>query len=653
MSSISTISLFTEYNGVYDRICDWCTHFRADEEIRIVLQELGVETVEDLQLLFPDLILTEMRLKLSNVNFDNFLSFCKQTANLTDIDFDGFNARNLMEENMVAVHELENEIKQLKLYNNSSSTQVKLDEIIKKRNDMLHDEKIKCRTINALNEKSNTLIKNQKIKKRYDLIQELDQQLIISSTLDVAFVMDCTGSMTPYIENVKAQIQQFVEKVTGIYPNVLIRLAFVGYRDHENGFNRSIKLNFTTSMIEFINLLKSVQPISNTDEPEDVLGGLQNAVVLSWQSATRILYHIGDSPCHGREFHSLQRENYPHGDPLGLKPDVILKSLQAMNIIYYFGKITKDTDIMIEKFNKLLNFEYIITTPLNAANMMDITIRTVSIHFSSKLSGSSKTIGDNDMIKSIPLDKSTPNWCMIPYENARKFYMHDLKSFDELLNPINDFNVVNKVTRVTDIRIKCAKKPFAKGDMRIASWAKENEFLTVLKESITNDQKKRDISICESFLTSHQAATFLSTKFNKIKPMNCPNVTFCEVQLLQMLDRPSQPYLYMEVALPGEFEKFNNNSGMCSPNPTKHGVQHDAVHAFSHWTHHITNGQLIVVDCQGVYEGGTETFILTDPAVHCHEVLRFDQTNLGSKGIDRFFNTHKCNAFCLALKLSK
>lgn len=43
----------------------------------------------------------------------------------------------------------------------------------------------------------------------------------------------------------------------------------------------------------------------------DVTGGLEEALNLSWQSATRILYHIGDAPCHGApEFHDLG-DDYP------------------------------------------------------------------------------------------------------------------------------------------------------------------------------------------------------------------------------------------------------------------------------------------------------------------------------------------------------
>ena len=63
-------------------------------------------------------------------------------------------------------------------------------------------------------------------------------------------------------------------------------------------------------------------------------------------------------------------------------------------------------------------------------------------------------------------------------------------------------------------------------------------------------------------------------------------------------------------------------------NPTSEGTNHDVIQAFSHWTHHITEGTMIVVDCQGVYTKATNSFMLTDPALHCKDVTRFGGTNV-------------------------
>mmetsp|Transcript_29315 Transcript_29315/g.63159 ORF Transcript_29315/g.63159 Transcript_29315/m.63159 type:complete len:94 (+) Transcript_29315:1730-2011(+) len=76
---------------------------------------------------------------------------------------------------------------------------------------------------------------------------------------------------------------------------------------------------------------------------------------------------------------------------------------------------------------------------------------------------------------------------------------------------------------------------------------------------------------------------------------------------------------------------------------------------------------MMVVDCQGSWTGGgagtsgtvntgfssptPDCFLLTDPAVNCTSLLRFGSTNLGHRGFDRFFRTHRCNQHCAALGL--
>lgn len=36
----------------------------------------------------------------------------------------------------------------------------------------------------------------------------------------------------------------------------------------------------------------------------DIFGALEAATALDWASATRIIYYVGDAPCHGERFHT-------------------------------------------------------------------------------------------------------------------------------------------------------------------------------------------------------------------------------------------------------------------------------------------------------------------------------------------------------------
>ena len=51
---------------------------------------------------------------------------------------------------------------------------------------------------------------------------------------------------------------------------------------------------------------------------------------------------------------------------------------------------------------------------------------------------------------------------------------------------------------------------------------------------------------------------------------------------------------------------------------------------------------------------GRKTFHLTDPAIHCdYDLMRFTSTNLGQRGTELFFRSHKCNSICKRLGLTE
>ena len=65
--------------------------------------------------------------------------------------------------------------------------------------------------------------------------QQLLQKLIVdNSTLDVAFLVDCTKSMDPYINQTKADVEHVVNEIKRVFEND-VKVAFVGYRDHKDG----------------------------------------------------------------------------------------------------------------------------------------------------------------------------------------------------------------------------------------------------------------------------------------------------------------------------------------------------------------------------------------------------------------------------------
>ena len=60
----------------------------------------------------------------------------------------------------------------------------------------------------------------------------------------------------------------------------------------------------------------------------------------------------------------------------------------------------------------------------------------------------------------------------------------------------------------------------------------------------------------------------------------------------------------------------------------------------------------MIYDLQGVEH--TNQFLLTDPAIHCTDPLRFGKTNFGKEGIEKcFLMNHKCGSVCKKLGLDQ
>ena len=75
--------------------------------------------------------------------------------------------------------------------------------------------------------------------------------------------------------------------------------------------------------------------------------------------------------------------------------------------------------------------------------------------------------------------------------------------------------------------------------------------------------------------------------------------------------------------------------------------------AFAHWSYQASNEYLIVTDLQGMIIENRE-YVLTDPAIACPEDHdRFTASNLGIKGVEKYFQSHQCNHICKYLKLKR
>ncbi|PKC61296.1 kinase-like protein [Rhizophagus irregularis] len=478
-----------------------------------------------------------------------------------------------------------------------------------------------------------------------------------SMKVDLCFVLDCTGSMKPHIVAAKDCISHVSNYIKCTNPSIKLRIGFCGYRDHNNKPHDQLQVfNFTDKYIKFTKYMHEVSPgvySQYSDEPEDVLGGLNAAITqMNWQSSTRILLHIGDFPPHGRRFTNL-KDNYPDGDPNGLTAENVLEKMQSKNILYFFGKIANYTDKMLEIFRSIIGefpvFDLVGGDPIK---LLDKFVKATSSSITCAVSLTS-TIGSKTkdiyslQQKKLDMNSNEPDWNILPLQEGVVMWYHIPDTLDEL----KDSNYFDKSNLFSEsFSFKIASQPFSAGVEKCAYFAfdiKSNPAKNmVMKEYLyvgRNDPFEKYLEAVEVSTVAH----FLATKFNLISERkSIPKVNFLYTKLLRCgtIDLCTRYYTIEPRLKDTEYKRFNANTGVITElRPT--------LEAFVHFTYEYTKGYLVVCDLQGI-ELNNE-FLLTDPAIHCIDPLRFGRTNFGKNGIKQLFlGNHRCNNVCKELKLS-
>lgn len=135
--------------------------------------------------------------------------------------------------------------------------------------------------------------------------------------LDLAFLVDETGSMGHYINEVKRRLLEIIEALRRAPLCRSLRLGLVSYRDHppeETTFaSRVVPL---TDDIEAIRRgVARMQASGGGDGPEAVTDGLYDVMRLDWRPrAARVVVWVGDAPPHGVE---PANDGFPDGCPCG------------------------------------------------------------------------------------------------------------------------------------------------------------------------------------------------------------------------------------------------------------------------------------------------------------------------------------------------
>jgi len=123
------------------------------------------------------------------------------------------------------------------------------------------------------------------------------------SQVDIAFVVDATGSMGDEITYLKAELSDVIARVKDEMPDTRVNLGSVFYRDTGDRY-LTRKSDFSTNISQTIDFIKAQNADGGGDYPEAVEDALDVALnELSWsdESTSRLMFLVLDAPPHTSE----------------------------------------------------------------------------------------------------------------------------------------------------------------------------------------------------------------------------------------------------------------------------------------------------------------------------------------------------------------
>jgi hypothetical protein len=119
--------------------------------------------------------------------------------------------------------------------------------------------------------------------------------------IEVAFVLDTTGSMSGLIEGAKRKIWSIANQLASAGQQTEVRFALIGYRDRGDAYVTSVQ-DLTSDIDAVYAKLMQFRADGGGDGPESVNQALYEAVTgLDWSSSRdvyKVIFLVGDAPPH-------------------------------------------------------------------------------------------------------------------------------------------------------------------------------------------------------------------------------------------------------------------------------------------------------------------------------------------------------------------
>ena len=128
------------------------------------------------------------------------------------------------------------------------------------------------------------------------------QPIAVGATrIEVAFVLDTTGSMSGLIEGAKSKIWSIASQLAGNQQESGVRMGLIGYRDRGDAYVTR-RYDLTADIDSIYAQLRSFRAEGGGDGPESVNQALHEAITaMSWSDRDdvyRVVFLVGDAPPH-------------------------------------------------------------------------------------------------------------------------------------------------------------------------------------------------------------------------------------------------------------------------------------------------------------------------------------------------------------------
>ncbi|GCE28408.1 hypothetical protein KDA_38920 [Dictyobacter alpinus] len=170
--------------------------------------------------------------------------------------------------------------------------------------------------------------------------------------VDLAFVVDTTGSMGPLIRAARQQMVDMLRQLASA-ADIRLQLGIVEYRDHPPQAKIVYRVYpFTADLAQAQQTIESLQADEGGDAPEAVLDGIVAACrELSWRPhALRLLILVGDAPPHGV---GSAGDSFAAGCPCGETVLSVTRHAEEGRITIHALGLTSDTNASFGEISTL------------------------------------------------------------------------------------------------------------------------------------------------------------------------------------------------------------------------------------------------------------------------------------------------------------